>query len=182
MGRKGVDDLWDMNLYCVLDVWTDAYCYPLTYYLLWSNLYARACVDILACTNVWLFCSNWTYATGIRRPGSLLGALIRKFWLDFYTLVLGGERKLAYSWADFEAAPILGFSTTVEAVITKFWVSHTSWVSFIVHDPTMLTHTSHNFLYALLQAYYRVEEEYRARANKVLLRSCQRLTRQQWYN
>jgi hypothetical protein len=46
----------------------------------------------------------------------------------------------------------------------------------------MLTHTSHNFLYTLLQAHYRVEEEYRARANEVLLRSCQRLTRQQWYN
>jgi hypothetical protein len=57
---------------------------------------------------------------GIRQPGSLLGALIRKFWPGFYTPVPGGERKLAYSWADFEDAPGVGFATAAEAVITKF--------------------------------------------------------------
>jgi hypothetical protein len=112
----------------------------------------------------------------------LLEALIRKFWLGFYTPVPGGERKLTYSWVDFEAAPCPGFVSAADAVITKFWVKHTSRVSFIVHDPTVLTHTSHKFLYASLQAQYRVEDEDRATADGVLLRAYRRLTRQQWYN
>jgi hypothetical protein len=37
-----LDDLWNMICYYVLDVWVDAYCYPVLYYLFWSNLYARA--------------------------------------------------------------------------------------------------------------------------------------------
>jgi hypothetical protein len=112
----------------------------------------------------------------------LLRALIRKFWPSYYTLVPGGERKLAYNWANFEAAPSPSFASAADAVITKFWVKHTSRVSFIVYDPTVLTHTSHNFLYASLQAHYRVEEEDRAMVNGVLLRACRRLTWQQWYN
>jgi hypothetical protein len=112
----------------------------------------------------------------------LLGVLIRKFWSGYYTPVPDGERKLAYNWADFEATPSSGFASVANAVITNFWVKHTSRVSFIVHDPTMLTHTSHNFLYASFQAHYRVEEEDRATTDGVLLRACRRLTRQQWYN
>jgi hypothetical protein len=68
------------------------------------------------------------------------------------------------------------------SLITKFWVKHTSRVSLIVHDPTMLTHTSHNFLYESLQDHYRVEDEHQATADGVLLRDCRRLTRHQWYN
>ena len=61
-------------------------------------------------------------------PGSMLGALIRRFWPGMYTPVPGGEPKLAYSWADYEAAECPGFGTAADAVITKFWVRHTSRV------------------------------------------------------
>jgi hypothetical protein len=37
-----LDDLWDVICYYVLDVWVDAYYYPVIYYLFWSNMYARA--------------------------------------------------------------------------------------------------------------------------------------------
>jgi hypothetical protein len=37
-----LDDQWDMICYYVLDVWVDAYYYPVLYYLFWSNMYARA--------------------------------------------------------------------------------------------------------------------------------------------
>jgi hypothetical protein len=29
--------LWDVILYYVLDIWVDAYSYPILYYLFWSN-------------------------------------------------------------------------------------------------------------------------------------------------
>ena len=78
-----------------------------------------------------------------RLPNSLLGALLRKFWPGHYTLPLG-DRKLATTWADYQAAPVPGFTTAAEAVITKFWVRHISRFPFIVDDPTVLTHDSHN--------------------------------------
>jgi hypothetical protein len=31
-----LDALWDVICYYVLDVWVDAYCYPILYYLFWS--------------------------------------------------------------------------------------------------------------------------------------------------
>jgi hypothetical protein len=68
----------------------------------------------------------------------MVGALIRKFWPGKYTpldMVPGGDRKLATTWADYQAAPGIGFQTTVEDVITKFWVRHISQVSFIVMTP-----------------------------------------------
>jgi hypothetical protein len=37
-----LDDWWDVICYYVLDVWVDAYYYPVLYYLSWSNMYARA--------------------------------------------------------------------------------------------------------------------------------------------
>jgi hypothetical protein len=58
-------------------------------------------------------------------PNSLLGALIRKFWPGFYTVVPGGERKLATHWEDYEAADCPGFRKASTAVLTKFWVRHT---------------------------------------------------------
>jgi len=80
-------------------------------------------------------------------PNSLVVALVRKFWLGKYTplgTVPGGEMKLATTWADYQAAPGVGFRTAADAVITKFWVRHISRVSFIVDDPNVLTHDSHN--------------------------------------
>jgi hypothetical protein len=82
-------------------------------------------------------CSNWTFTKGSkgRLPNSMVGALIRKFWPWKYTpldMVPGGSPKLATTWADYQAAPGVGFRTAVEAVITKFWVRHISRVSFIV--------------------------------------------------
>ena len=62
-----------------------------------------------------------------------------------YETVPDGEKKLATSWVDYEAAPYPGFTTAAEAVITKFWVRHIFRVPFIVYDPTVLTHDSHNF-------------------------------------
>jgi hypothetical protein len=65
----------------------------------------------------------------------MVGDLIRKFWPRKYTLldmVLGGSPKLATTWADYQAAPGVGFRTAAEAVITKFWVRYISRVSFIV--------------------------------------------------
>jgi hypothetical protein len=32
-----LDDQWDVILHYVLDVWVDAYCYPVIYYLFWSK-------------------------------------------------------------------------------------------------------------------------------------------------
>jgi hypothetical protein len=80
-------------------------------------------------------CSNWTFAPGSkgRLPNSMVGALIRKF--RKYTpldMVPGGSPKLATTWADYQAAPGVGFWTAAEAVITKFWVRHISQFSFIV--------------------------------------------------
>ena len=77
----------------------------------------------------------------------MLGALIRKFWPGMYTPVPGGVPKLAEGWEDYEAADCPGFGKSSDAVIAKFWVRHTSRVSFIVDDPTVLTHASHNFCY-----------------------------------
>ena len=74
----------------------------------------------------------------------LLGALIRKFWPGFYTHVPLGEKKLATSWMDYEAADCPGFGKASDAVIKKFWVRLISRVSFIVYDPTVVTHDSHN--------------------------------------
>jgi hypothetical protein len=37
-----LDNLWDVICYYVLDVWVDAYYYPVLYYLFGSNMYARA--------------------------------------------------------------------------------------------------------------------------------------------
>jgi hypothetical protein len=65
----------------------------------------------------------------------MVGALIRKFWPGKYTsldMVSGGSLKLATTWADYQAAPGVGFRIAVEAVITKFWIRHISRVSFIV--------------------------------------------------
>jgi hypothetical protein len=81
-------------------------------------------------------CSNWTFPEGTkdRLPNSMVGALIRKFWPGKYTpldMVPGGSPKLATTWADYQAAPSVGFRTNVEAVITKFWVRQISRVSFI---------------------------------------------------
>jgi len=47
------------------------------------------------------------------------------------------EKKLAYKWADYEAAPSPGFQTAAEAVITGFWVRHIFRVPFIDYDPTV---------------------------------------------
>ena len=77
----------------------------------------------------------------------MLGALIRKFWPGYYTPISnvpGGAMKLASVWADYEAAPSVGFRTAAEAVITKFWVRHISRASFIVDDSNVLTQDSHN--------------------------------------
>ena len=90
-------------------------------------------------------CSNWIYPKGTRQPSSLLVALIRHFWPGFYTPNGGLERKLAITWLDYEGAPSPGFRSAADAVITKFWVRHISRVSFILDDPTVLTHDSHNF-------------------------------------
>jgi hypothetical protein len=71
-----------------------------------------------------------------------------KFWPGLYTVVPGGEKKLATRWADYEAADCLCFGKASNAVITKFWVRHISRVSFIVDEPTVLTQGSHNLFYA----------------------------------
>jgi hypothetical protein len=63
-------------------------------------------------------------------PNSLVGALIRKFWPGFYTVVPGGERKLATRWEHYEAADCPGYGKASDAVISKFWVRHT----FFMHD------------------------------------------------
>ena len=54
-------------------------------------------------------------------------------------MVPGGERKLATTWLDYEAADCPGFGKASDAVITKFWVRHISQVLFIVDDHTVLT-------------------------------------------
>nr|XP_051229239.1 uncharacterized protein LOC127347050 [Lolium perenne] len=95
---------------------------------------------------------NWTYDKGVRQPSSMIGALIRQYWPGFYTPVPGGEKKLAETWADYEAAPCPGFGTASDAVYTKFW-----------------TH-------------YKVPDDMVEQGKAVLTRACQRLTRQQWYN
>ena len=74
----------------------------------------------------------------------MVGALLKKYWPGYYTLTLG-EPKVATTWPDYEAAPCVGFHSAADAVIMKFWVRHISRVSFIVDDPTVLTHESHNF-------------------------------------
>ena len=81
-------------------------------------------------------------------PASLIGASIRKYWPGMYNPIPGGESKLAYTWDDYEIAPFPGFTSAADAVIKKFWVRHISWVSFVVDNPTVLTHASHNFCYA----------------------------------
>jgi hypothetical protein len=55
----------------------------------------------------------------------------------FYTLVPGGERKLAETLADYEAVNCSGFGKASHAVITKFLLRHNSRVSFIVDDPNV---------------------------------------------
>nr|XP_051198641.1 uncharacterized protein LOC127312207 [Lolium perenne] len=82
----------------------------------------------------------------------MIGALIRQYWPGFYTPVPGGEKKLAETWADYEAAPCPGFGKASDAVYTKFW-----------------TH-------------YKVPDDMVEQGKAVLTRACQRLTRQQWYN
>ena len=80
----------------------------------------------------------------------MIGALIRKFWPGWYTSP-EGVRRLATTWADYQATIILGFPIAADAVITKFWVRHISRVfkhviSFISDENTMLTHDSQLFL------------------------------------
>ena len=95
-------------------------------------------------------CSNWVFPKGYKKPGdkkrypnTMLGSLIRKFWPGHYTLP-EGNRKLATTWADYQAAPSVGFQTATDAVTTTFWVRHISRASFILDDPNVLTHDSHN--------------------------------------
>ena len=54
------------------------------------------------------------------------------------------EKKLADKWVDYEAAPSPPFRTAADAVISGFWVRNIFIVPFIVYDPTVLTHDSHN--------------------------------------
>ena len=75
----------------------------------------------------------------------MLGALIRHCWPGFYTPEPLAERKLATSWADYEVADYPPFGSAADAVINKFWVRHISRVWFIVDDPTVPPHDSHNF-------------------------------------
>lgn len=112
----------------------------------------------------------------------MLGALIRKYWPGLYTTEPDGEQKLAYRWADYEVAPCPGFESAADAVITGFWVRHIFRVPFIVYDPTVLTHDSHNF-YAWLKRHFRVTDEHsEATVRTTLHAHCTRLTRQQFYN
>ena len=53
----------------------------------------------------------------------MIGTLVRKFWPGLYSTVPNGERKLATSWLDYQAADHPGFGKCSDAVITKFWVS-----------------------------------------------------------
>ena len=76
-------------------------------------------------TNICFMCSNWKLPKGVkgRMPNSLLVSLIKRYWPGYYTplgMVPGGLPKLASTWADYEAAPGVGFLTAAEAVITKF--------------------------------------------------------------
>lgn len=97
--------------------------------------------------------NNWDYVPGtIRQPASMLGALLRKFWPGFYSTVPDGPQKLAYSWAAYEVADCPGYGKASDAVIGKFW------------------------------AHYRVLDELRDRANVVLTKCCQRMTRHVFYN
>ena len=75
----------------------------------------------------------------------MLGALIRHCWPGFYTPEPLAERKLATSWADYEVADYPPFGSAADAVINKFWVRHISRVWFIVDDPAVPRHDSHNF-------------------------------------
>ena len=97
-------------------------------------------------------CSNWTLAPGVspksRLPNSMLSALIRKWWPGIYTPrgeVPARVRKLALTWADYELAPTSApYYNADDAVMTEFWVRHISRAMFIVDDPNVLTHGSHN--------------------------------------
>ena len=95
-----------------------------------------------------LLCSNWTYAKGTRIPNNLLGALLRKFWPGFYTVVPGGDRNLDLQCEDYEVADAGSLGKASDAMITKIWVRQISRVSFIVDHHTVLTYDSHNFFYA----------------------------------
>ena len=61
-----------------------------------------------------------------------------------YTPIPDGDPKLAYTWEDYEIAPFPGFTSAADAVIKKFWVIPTFWVSFLVDYHTM----PHTFCYA----------------------------------
>ena len=94
-------------------------------------------------------CSNWKLPKGVkgRMPNSLLVSLIKRYWPGYYTplgMVPGGLPKLASTWADYEAAPGVGYLTAAVAVTTKFWVSHISRALFIVDDPNVLIDDSHH--------------------------------------
>ena len=67
----------------------------------------------------------------------MIGAAIRKYWPGMYTPIPDGDPKLAYIWEDYEIAPFPGFASAADAVIKKFWVMPTFWVSFLVDYPTM---------------------------------------------
>ena len=99
------------------------------------------------CTNFIFLCSNWTYPAKTRSPNTLVGALIKKYWPGYYTDSLG-VRKVATTWADYEAAAYVGFHSAADAVRTKFWVRHISRVPFLVDDPTVLTRDSDYLFYA----------------------------------
>ena len=90
--------------------------------------------------NFLLLCSNWTWPEKTRAPNNMVGALRKKFWPGYYTPTLC-EPKVATTWADYEAAPWVGFHSAADAVRTKFWVRHISRVPFLVDDPTVLTLT-----------------------------------------
>ncbi|KAI4985327.1 hypothetical protein ZWY2020_017957 [Hordeum vulgare] len=62
---------------------------------------------------------NWTHPAGTRVPSCLLGAIIRKFWLGFYTT--NGERKIAATWRHYELADCPPYGKASYAVIHKFW-------------------------------------------------------------
>jgi hypothetical protein len=76
----------------------------------------------------------------------MVGALIRKFWLDKYIpldMVPVGDRKLATTWADYQAAEGVGFPTA--AGCDHQVLGKTYFLSFIhSDDPNVLTHDSHN--------------------------------------
>src|SRR3954447_2154071 len=98
-------------------------------------------------TNICYMCSNWKFPPGVkgkgcRQPNSFLVVLIKRFWPGYFTPLFsapGTPMKIVYTWADYEAAPGIGYMTAVVAMTTKFWVSHISRSLFIVDDPNILS-------------------------------------------